>query len=805
MKKNILKYLSTFTILLILAILYLSLIGLDTKKFNNQIKEKVTQIDNNLEIELKKIKLTLDPLKFNIKAKTIGTNILYKGKNLELEYIKSQISLISIIKNKFVSSKLELSTKSILLKDLITFMKTSLNKPELFILERAVKNGQVIVDVVLNFDENGEIKQDYTIKGSLKDGQIKLLKNYNFEKINFLLDVNNNVFSFKDLSFVNNKTKFYSKNLKIIQSKKDFHFEGEIENKNSDLNNELLELINLDFKKLNLINTKFISKNKFFFKINNRLEINNLDIESEIKISKSEYPKPILLNDYFSDINDLIEIKDHKINLKYKKNDLILKGLGKVKFEKDFSNVEYIISNKKNIININSRIDLNELKLKNQKFLKPFFPKLKETIDLKDQKIEIDYSKNNFSIKGLGQIKFDEEFENINFIISKIDNKFNFDTQIDLEKTSFIIDFLNFKKNEKSKTKLIIKGNHNNQNKLNFTQILIKENNNKINFENLLLDDDNLIIKIDKIDLNYLDKENKKNELIILRNKNNNYNINGSSFNGNKLIDNLLNSTNDENSKIFKSDINLILKIDKVLIDKKNILENLSGKLHIKKNKIIKGDILGFFEQDGQLKFTINTNDNGEKITTLNSSKAKSIVDRYKFIKGFEGGFLDFYSVKKNNISNSVLIIDNFKVQEVPVLAKLLSLASLQGIADLLTGEGIRFTNFEMNFSNNKDLMTINELYAIGPSISLLMDGYIQSESLISLRGTLVPATTINRTIASIPLIGDLLIGKKVGEGVFGVSFKIKGPPENLKTTVNPIKTLTPRFITRTLEKIKKN
>jgi len=36
------------------------------------------------------------------------------------------------------------------------------------------------------------------------------------------------------------------------------------------------------------------------------------------------------------------------------------------------------------------------------------------------------------------------------------------------------------------------------------------------------------------------------------------------------------------------------------------------------------------------------------------------------------------------------------------------------------------------------------------------------------------------------------------------VSFKIKGPPEDLDTTVNPIKTLTPRFITRTLEQIKK-
>ena len=86
-----------------------------------------------------------------------------------------------------------------------------------------------------------------------------------------------------------------------------------------------------------------------------------------------------------------------------------------------------------------------------------------------------------------------------------------------------------------------------------------------------------------------------------------------------------------------------------------------------------------------------------------------------------------------------------------------------------------------------------------------MMEGYVERKKLISLRGTLVPATTINRTISSIPLLGDILIGKKTGEGVFGVSFKIKGPPKDLKTTVNPIKSFTPRFITRTLEKIKKN
>ena len=110
-----------------------------------------------------------------------------------------------------------------------------------------------------------------------------------------------------------------------------------------------------------------------------------------------------------------------------------------------------------------------------------------------------------------------------------------------------------------------------------------------------------------------------------------------------------------------------------------------------------------------------------------------------------------------------------------------------------------------MNFTNKDELMTIDEIYAIVPAISILISGYVEEDKLISLRGTLVPATTLNKTIGSVPFLGKILVGDKTGEGVFGVSFKIKGPPKNLTTTVNPIKTLTPRFITRMLEKIKKN
>ena len=174
-------------------------------------------------------------------------------------------------------------------------------------------------------------------------------------------------------------------------------------------------------------------------------------------------------------------------------------------------------------------------------------------------------------------------------------------------------------------------------------------------------------------------------------------------------------------------------------------------------------------------------------------------------MKGFEGGKIDFYSVKQNNVTKSQLKIFDFSLKELPALTKILTLASLQGIADLLSGEGVGFDELEMSFTNKKNLMEIDELYSIGPAISILMEGYIKKDELVSLRGTLVPATTINKFVGSIPVLGDILVGKKTGEGVFGVSFKLKGPPKNIKTSVNPIKTLTPRFITRTLEKIKKS
>ena len=51
-----------------------------------------------------------------------------------------------------------------------------------------------------------------------------------FENINFLLNVNNNIFNFKDIKFVKNNSKFFSESIKIIKNKQNFLIKGDIRN-----------------------------------------------------------------------------------------------------------------------------------------------------------------------------------------------------------------------------------------------------------------------------------------------------------------------------------------------------------------------------------------------------------------------------------------------------------------------------------------------------------------------------------------------------------------------------------------------
>ena len=185
------------------------------------------------------------------------------------------------------------------------------------------------------------------------------------------------------------------------------------------------------------------------------------------------------------------------------------------------------------------------------------------------------------------------------------------------------------------------------------------------------------------------------------------------------------------------------------------------------------------------------------------SDLTRPLLTDYSFFKGLSGGKLLFNSIIDEKKSFSKLKIENFKVINAPGLIKLLSLADLSGLEDLAKGDGLSFDVLEIDMEKNNEFLKLNEILALGSSVSVLMEGYQDKNGLTSLRGTLVPAKTLNKMISKIPVIGKIVIPKEVGEGLFGLSFKMKGPKGNIKTTINPIKTITPRFIQKIIERNK--
>ena len=731
MVKRIIQIIFSLLLLFIIFLTYLSIYGISTDRFNNLISEKISERDKNLKINLKEIKIFLNISTFNFELKTNDPKVFFKNKEIKIKSISTGLPLGNILSKKINLEEIRILTHKNKIRNLITIIRAYKNNPQLFVLNKIIKDGFIEIESKISFKEDGSIKSNYVVDGNIEDLKIELLNNNLIENINLSFLLKEKDYLIYNLSSIYQKVRIKSNQIKIIDNGDSYNFEGDISNQKNKIDlNKLSAVINNDIKNIFKEELTISSNNKFSFKLNKKFKLSDVNVRSKLLLEELNYS-----NDIF----------------------------------------------------------------------KQFFPGYKKNIKFENNSITINYNNGDYRINGKSKININGDVDDSNYSLKKINKDFFYNFNIELINSALNINVLNYTKNKDDKSLIELKGKYSDSKKINIEKIKFTHDKNFIDVQNVKINKNMKIKSIDNIKVNVLNNNDKLSKLDIKRDKRN-YKINSEVFDGTKLVDEILFPKKDGNFfDLFENlNSNILIKIDTAYLSNEDYLTSLDTNLTIKNNQISDLNLLSKFFNNEEFKVSIRTNQNKEKITTVFTNYAKPLVKKYKFIKGFDGGALDFYSVSKDKKTNSNLKLYDFKLKDVPALTKLLTLASLQGIADLLTGEGIRFNEFEMAFNKNNGLMTIEEIYSLGPSISVLMDGYFQKDGLLSLRGTLVPATTINKAIGSIPLLGDILVGKKAGEGVFGVSFKIKGYPKDLKTTVNPIKTLTPRFITRTLEKIKK-
>ena len=120
---------------------YLSTIGIKTDRFNKQISSEVKKINNQLELDLNEIGIFLDLSKLQLILKTLGPTLKNNDKSIKFESISSNIDIKKIINGQFSPTELKISSRSLEIKKLISFIRLIENNPQLFILEKFVKKG----------------------------------------------------------------------------------------------------------------------------------------------------------------------------------------------------------------------------------------------------------------------------------------------------------------------------------------------------------------------------------------------------------------------------------------------------------------------------------------------------------------------------------------------------------------------------------------------------------------------------------------------------------------------------------------
>ena len=751
-------------ILLIVLAVFIGIIvflsfGFQTSNFNDLIQKKFNDQYKKVKLEFKDTRVSLDIKDFAVKFSLNQPKLYHKGDLTNIYQTNFGVGIFSAIKGDYNPKFVE-----------VKFSENSFEK-----------SINLIRDVFLEDGQKGYL--DNKVKKGFIKGDLKI---YNEEtlKIEFLGSI-------KDTSFV------ISNELPEFQN-----INADIEYKNNELNINISSgsATGLNFDKSKIFVTESSDSYKASLDLNLTGKFNSLKEFKNLKIAT--------LEDVTKNIEKLSfsTTATNKIDLEFdKKGNLLITS---VKGKADIVNLELDLlqSAYPNVLDDKNR------KFKNGKF-KVEFDKTNFFVngiifnqnDTLDFKINSDLNKKTSKINIISDINFvnwqkvfkPEYIKGSSKLYVQLNvnkDQYYFDTRIDIKKSLINFSPINFNKLLNDDGQILLKGEIKKSASV-LEKVVINAGKNNIELFDLNFDENFSITSLNSIVVN-TDKSNFK----IISSKKSNINhieITGKKLDAKYIIDSL---TSSKPSNVVSKKFNGTISANLDTVDtgtNDDIRDfNLTGT--ILNGKFTKLDANGVFSNKEKISIKISKNKNGNLTTYMLSDRARPFIAGFSFIKGFEKGKLEFTSEDLSaTFSKGKIIISDFKIREIPVLAQILSLASVTGILDTLKGEGIRFDNTVIVYENDEKFFTFKDFYGTGPSLGFIVEGRINNlDDFVSLDGNLIPAYEVNRLLSNIPILGQILTGKS-GDGVFGVSFKIKGKDNNFETSINPVRTITPRFVQR--------
>lgn len=212
------------------------------------------------------------------------------------------------------------------------------------------------------------------------------------------------------------------------------------------------------------------------------------------------------------------------------------------------------------------------------------------------------------------------------------------------------------------------------------------------------------------------------------------------------------------------------------------------------------GSITGDIEEGKSLSVMIGSAD-GARTIGLKSDDAGFAARVLLKADYLLGGKLVFDGKFEGADGQALVNMSNVRLKDAPLVAQLFSLASLQGLADVLNGEGVMFTDVHAPVRFVGGRIDFPGMRATGPAMGLTARGWIAPESgELSLDGVLAPSIVgANAVLGVLPVIGDLFVSRQ-GEGMFAPTYTVRGTFARANISINPIAALTPGVLRRIFE-----
>ena len=190
MKKFLVSLILLIFIIITSLIIALSTLGVKTKKFNQLISNKVAKT-KNINLKLNSIKFKIDPRELSLFLETKNPEIVYRDVKLPAKNVKVYVDFLSLLKSNFKIKKIDLISKELdinQIKKISSFIKPSNSKN---FLNNRIKEAKINTEIEIFLSDQGSF-QNFIAKGKISDLKIKLIKDYEFSKVNlnFFADKN---------------------------------------------------------------------------------------------------------------------------------------------------------------------------------------------------------------------------------------------------------------------------------------------------------------------------------------------------------------------------------------------------------------------------------------------------------------------------------------------------------------------------------------------------------------------------------------------------------------------------------------